>query len=85
MNRVVSFGKAPFDNLQGAFSKALEDKSILVYIVPACTKYHPTLREAKEMLGDKMWIYEMNFGMVFNLKLRAKRYVEIYPNCELYE
>jgi ribosome maturation protein Sdo1 len=85
LHRIVSYGLKNNKNLDALVKRAIDENKVLVYITPRATEYSDDIVFAQNQLKDRFWIYEMNMAMKVVMTKRAKRYCEIYKNCELCE
>lgn len=73
----------------GEFKKlsiyCMQNNLRLVLLLPICQQYTPIINDCFNILGDDLLIYEMDFGLAKNLKVKAAVYVALYKNSKLYE
>lgn len=85
LHRLVSYGLKNNKRLDTLVRRAIDENKVLVYITPISTEYSDDIIFAKSQLKDRFWVYEMNMAMKIVMAKRAKKYCEIYKNCELCE
>jgi late competence protein required for DNA uptake (superfamily II DNA/RNA helicase) len=85
LRKIVYHGLADNPNLHVVVAKAKRENKVLVYITPTSKKYTRDIIEAKTVLGDRLWIYELSMATMANLNCRSVQYYKNNLDSELYE
>lgn len=78
--RLIHYGFGKEQILKDKIQYCLHNNWVLVFITPAVKEFHPEISSGLRILGENLWVYEMNMAMETVMSKRAWDYFCNYQN-----